>query len=229
MGQNQLSAQAAKDVVWVCRRLAAALQGDTTILQALDSISPRAPAGPRALLRAMRDNLVSEATVARGLISRVPAFVWGTILSGELHGAPGPALTKLADRLEAERSLPASHNRLLREYSLAVGRLGLMLQVGVPILQALEAAAESIVVPEPRGALLAAREAVRGGADLSEALAPVAADLPPMTIEMIRDGEQTGRLAETLSIVADYLLDEAAKARPARVGQVRDLPGKRQA
>ena len=215
MGQNQLSGQAVKDVVWVCRHLAAALQGDTTILQALDSISPRAPAGPRALLRAMRDNLVSEATVARGLISRVPSFIWGTILSGELHGAPGPALAKLADRLELEQAGPSPHDRQLHAYSLALGRLGLMLQVGVPILQALEAAAESTVPPEPRRALLAAREAVQDGADLSEALAPVAADLPPMTIEMIRDGERAGRLAETLSIVADYLLDEAAKARPA--------------
>jgi len=199
------------DVIWVCRRLAAALQDGATILQALDSILKEAPAGPKSLLGAMRGNLVTEATVARGLISLVPSFVWGTMLSGELYGAPGPALTKLADHLAAEQEATGAADPVLRDYSLALGRLGLMLQVRVPILQAMDAVAESAAVSEVREAMLAAREGVGDGADLSDALARVAADLPSDAVEMIRDGERSGRLPDALPIVADYLMDEAGQ------------------
>jgi len=199
------------DVIWVCRRLAAALQSDVTILQALDRTVCEAPAGPRSLLSAMRDNLVTEATAGKGLISRVPSFVWGTMLSGELYGALGPALTGLADHLAAEQEATGAADPVLRDYSLALGRLGLMLQVRVPILQAMDAVAESAAVSEVREAMLAAREGVGDGGDLSEALSRVAAEVPPEAIEMIRDGEQAGRLAEALPIVADYLMDEAGQ------------------
>jgi len=210
MGRKQLSADDAGDVIWVCRHLAAALQGDASILRALDSILPGAPSGPKALLQAMRQNLVSEATIARGLIPLgLPSFVWGTILSGELYGAPAPALVKLADRLEAERATGPVKHKQLYAHSLAIGRLGLMLQVRVPILSALEATAESASVPEVRDALFAARAAVSDGADLSEALCRVTADLPPAAIDMIRDAEKAGRLPEALPVVSDYLLDEA--------------------
>jgi type II secretory pathway component PulF len=115
MGRKQLSTDDAGDVIWVCRHLAAALQDDASILQALDSILLGAPSGPKALLQAMRQNLVSEATVARGLIPLgLPPFVWETILSGELHGAAAPALVKLADRLEAERAAGPSKDKQLR-------------------------------------------------------------------------------------------------------------------
>ncbi len=99
MGRKQLSTHDAGDVIWVCRHLAAALQGDATILQALDTVLPEAPAGLEALLSAMRENLVTEATVGRGLIGDSP-FIWGTILSGELPELrSGPR--QLADHLEA--------------------------------------------------------------------------------------------------------------------------------
>jgi type II secretory pathway component PulF len=209
MGRKQLSTHDAGDVIWVCRHLAAALQGDATILQALDTVLPEAPAGPKSLLSAMRENLVTEATVGRGLIGDVPSFIWGTMLSGELYGAPAPALVKLADRLEVERTTGPVKHKQLYAHSLAIGRLGLMLQVRVPILSALEAAAESASVPEVRDALFAARAAVSDGADLSEALCRVAADLPPAAIDMIRDAEKAGRLPEALPVVSDYLLDEA--------------------
>jgi len=199
------------DVIWVCRRLAAALQDGATILHALDSILKEAPAGPKSLLGAMRGNLVTEATVARGLISLVPSFVWGTMLSGELYGAPGPALTKLADRLAAEREVTGPADPVLRDYSFALGRLGLMLQVRVSVLQALESVAESASTADVRETLLAAAEGVRAGADLSDALARVAADLPSDAVEMIRDGERSGRLPDALPIVADYLMDEAGQ------------------
>jgi len=207
---------ATDDTIWVCRRLAAALHQGMTILHALESALTGAPAGPRALLEAMRENLVSEGTAARGLIPlRFPSFIWGTVLSGELCGGPGEALALLADRLEAEQASPAPQDRILHLYSLALGRLGLMRQVGVPMLQALEAAAESVDLSDVRDAIGAAREAVGAGAELSDALERVAAGLPAAAVDMIRDGEESGRLPQTLSVVSDYLLDEASR-QPAR-------------
>ncbi len=50
MGQEQLSGSEASDLIWVCRHLADALQGDTTVLRALDAISETAPPRARRLL-----------------------------------------------------------------------------------------------------------------------------------------------------------------------------------
>jgi len=216
MGRKQPSVQQLHDLIWVCRRLAAALQGETTILQALDSVLGDAPIGPAHLLQAMKTNLLCDGTVGRGLVSLVPSFVWGAILSGELRGALGDALIAVADRLETEESLGPKGCDALHHYSLAFGRLALQLQLRAPLLQALEAAAESLPAPEVGEILFAAAEGVRAGADLSEALSRVAADLPPSAFEMIRNGEQAGNLPISLSIVSDYLLDEARARKEAK-------------
>jgi type II secretory pathway component PulF len=212
MGHKQLSTRDVGDVTWLCRHLAAALQDDATILQALDTLLPRAPSGPKAMLQAMRQGLVSQANAARGLTPLgLPSFVWGTILSGELHGTPGPALTKLADYLDGERQTARGADSTLRDYSCALGRIGLMLQVRVPLLQALESAAESAALPDVREAILAACDGIRDGADLSEVLSRVTAAIPAEAVDIIRDAELAGRLAEALPVVADYLLDEAVQ------------------
>ncbi len=210
MGQKQLSTEDAGDVIWVCRRLAAALQEGATILHALDSLLPTARSGRKELVAAMRQGLVGEGNAALGLIPLgLPSFVWGTILNGERRGATALGLTRVADRLEIERVAGPARDKRLHAYSLALGRLGVMLQEWVPILTALEAAADSIPSPEARDAMLAARDAVREGVELSQALSRVAAGLPTAAIDMIRDAEKAGRLAEVLSVVSDYLQDEA--------------------
>jgi type II secretory pathway component PulF len=210
MGHKQLSAEDAGDVIWVCRHLAAALQRETTILPALDSLLLATRSGRKELVAAMRQGLIGEANVARGLVPLgLPSFIWGTILSGELRGDAASGLTRVADRLEIERAAGLVRDKRLYAYSLALGRLGVMLQEWVPILSALEAAADSVSSPEVRDAMLAARDAVREGVDLSQALSRIAAGLPPAAIDMIRDAEQAGRLAEALAVVSDYLQDEA--------------------
>jgi len=140
-----------------------------------------------------------------------PSFIWGMVRNGESRADLGPTLTLIADRLEAERTTPPPKNRGLHAYALGFGRLGVMLGVGVPILTALETAAAAAPRSQAHDVLMAARTAVRRGTDLSDALQPLAPDLPEMTLDMIRDAEQEGRLAEALPIIADYLLDEAAR------------------
>lgn len=216
-GRGSPSRWEPRDLLWVCRHLAAALQGEQDILRALDALSQHSPARLRGLLAAMRQSYVAGNALARGLIpSGVPSYLWGTMLAGELQRDLPGALNKLAERIETEQLMPLPRDRQLHAYSLALGRLGMMLQVGVPLVQATEAAAESGLLAEVREALMGVSRAVSDGSDLSEALARAAPDLPPMTTEMIRDAEAAGNLSSALPVVADYLLDAAGEKAPRR-------------
>jgi type II secretory pathway component PulF len=208
MTTKALTPQQMADMIWLCRRLASALQNETPAVSGLESLAREAPPGAKRLAAAMRQHAAIGDCMARGLADLgVPSWVWGTLLSGEQQANPEYALTQVASRLELEQSLGEAADRRLRSFSLAFGRLSVMLALGVPILTGLEAAAEGLPDPHARDAIFAAREAVRQGADLSDALAD--AGLPPMTLDMIRDGEADNRLAEALSVIADYLLDAA--------------------
>ena len=90
-----------------------------------------------------------------------------------------------------------------------------MLDLKAPILTALEAAAESLADTNVRSEVLAARSAVRAGADFSDALVECCPNVPDAAIDMIRDAEREGRLSAALPIIADYLLDVAGE-KPAR-------------
>jgi type II secretory pathway component PulF len=200
------------DIIWLCRRLASALQGDQPILSALDSVAEDAPAPLAKPIHAMRESISAGRSISDALRRlEWPSFISGMVHNGESRGDPAPTLTLIADRLEAEHAAPSPKNRGLHAYALGLGRLGVMLGVGVPILTALETAAAAAPRSQAHDVLMAARTAVRGGADLSDALEPLAPDLPEMTLDMIRDAEREGRLSEALPIVADYLLDEAAQ------------------
>jgi type II secretory pathway component PulF len=65
-------------------------------------------------------------------------------------------------------------------------------------------------------ALQAGRQAIVRGDALSAALGSAGVSFPPQTIEMIRDAELEGTLDQALSVVADYLLDEAGEKRVQR-------------
>jgi len=204
------------DIALTCRRLAEALQVGVTIAPALQAVVKRAPARLRPLVEALRRRVSAGGRMSEELAEwGLPSYVWGVVRWGENRGDLAPALALLADRIELERTPPAVKNRRLYAYSLALGRLGMMLAAGVPLLQAIESAAESVAPSEASDALAAARRGITGGESLSEALQAAAPDLPAMTIDMIRDGEEAGRLDEALPVVADYLLD-AAGPKPSR-------------
>jgi len=200
------------DMIWLCRRLASALQGDQPILSALDSVAEDAPAPLAKPIHSMRDSVCAGRSISDALLRlEWPSFISRMVRNGESRGDPGLTLTLIADRLEAEQAAPPPKNRELHAYALGFGRLGVMLGVGVPILSALETAAAAAPRSQAHDVLMAARTAVRAGAELSDALEPLASGLPEMTLDMIRDAEREGRLSEALPIVADYLLDEAAQ------------------
>ena len=216
MGAKRPSASHADDIGSLCRRLAAALQGGRPILCALDDIAERTPSRLRPALRAIRERLRGGGRISEALADLgAPSFIWGTVRSGEASARLAQALTLLADRLEAEKAIRPARNRTLHYYALAFGRLGMMLSAGVPILSALEAAGESLGHPGVGKVFIGlTREMKRGWGEFADAVGRLAPELPPMAVEMLRDGERDGRLDVALPIVADYLLDEASQ-RPA--------------
>jgi type II secretory pathway component PulF len=217
MPGKQFSPQDQTDMIWVCRRLAAALQGGETVVSVLDHLSRSAPKGPRRILSAMRDSLARGRAASDALLELgMPRFVPGVLKWGELGSRVAEAATVLAERLELERTIPPITNRELLAYSLAFGRLGVLLGIGMPILTAIGTAAGSVPGAKAQTCLNRAGEGVRQGVDLSEALARAGAALPEMTLQMIRDGEEDSRLHHALSVVSDYLLDEAGAASSAK-------------
>ena len=218
MGLPGLPPEMLDDVLWFSRHLASALQATDSLPSALDTLRGLASPSQRAFLAPLqrgveRGERLSDLLLERGL----PTLVWGMVKSGEAGARLAEALGLLADRLETEKAAPPPGDARLYAYSLALGRLAPMLILRVPILNALEVAADSVSPSEATDALKAVRAAVAGGAtSTAEALARVAPDLPPLTIDMLRDGEEAGRLAAALPIVSDYLLDAAAQTAAKR-------------
>lgn len=217
MGARQLSPQDRADLIWFCLRLAANLQGGNSLRDALANMLPEAsPSQKEAITRAQRCLRKGE-QLSEAWLTRLPGFAWVAMRAGELGSRLPEALSRLADWLEAEQSAPQTPS-VLRSYALAFGRLGMMLSLRVPILSALEKAAE-VPDAEVTEVLFAARAALSEGVGLGDALARLAPDLPPLTTEMIRDGEEEGRLDQALSVVSDYLLDQAENEAPQEVSR----------
>ena len=81
--------------------------------------------------------------------------------------------------------------------------LATLMASGVPILQALETVAGAIDNEVISGALLDARNAIREGERIAEPLARSKL-FPPMVLQMITIGEETGSLDAMLGKVADF-------------------------
>ena len=80
--------------------------------------------------------------------------------------------------------------------------LGLLLQSGIPILRALEVATPTLSSDELKASLFLVQERVAGGSGFGDALKEVSA-LPELFAQLIKVGEESGELAETLMDIAD--------------------------
>ena len=142
---------------------------------------------------------------------------WGWLVG--LAGAGALAAFFLARRGEAfrERSdaallrLPLL-GRLARGYNAArfAGTLALLAGAGVPILKALQAAAETLGNRAMRADAMAALVQVREGAPLASALS-ARKRFPGLLSMFARLGEQTGRLPAMLQRAADQLSSEVQR------------------
>jgi type IV pilus assembly protein PilC len=85
--------------------------------------------------------------------------------------------------------------------------LGTLLMGGIPLVQALETAAESLNSDLLREALITARKTVSEGQSLSRALSATRV-IPPLAVDMIEVGESTGALPAMLASVAEFFEDD---------------------
>lgn len=85
--------------------------------------------------------------------------------------------------------------------------LGTLVQSGVPILEGLEITAKTTGNRVIEDAVLESRASIAGGDTISDPLARSGV-FPPMVVQMINVGEQTGGLDEMLEKIADFYDDE---------------------
>jgi len=85
--------------------------------------------------------------------------------------------------------------------------LGTLLSSGVPILDALEICAKTAGNVVVQSAIMYAREKISEGKDLAGPLAETKV-FPPMVVQMIGVGEQTGAMDQMLQKIADFYEDE---------------------
>jgi len=89
--------------------------------------------------------------------------------------------------------------------------LGTLVSSGVPILEALEITARTSGNAIVEDAIMATRKSVEEGKTISEPLK--ASDVfPPMVVQMVAVGEQTGALETMLNKIADFYEDEVDEA-----------------
>jgi type IV pilus assembly protein PilC len=89
--------------------------------------------------------------------------------------------------------------------------LGTLVSSGVSILDGLEITARTAGNRVIHDAVMASRASIAGGATISEPLQKTGV-FPPMVVQMINVGEQTGGLDEMLSKIADFYDDEVDNA-----------------
>jgi type IV pilus assembly protein PilC len=85
--------------------------------------------------------------------------------------------------------------------------LSTLLTGGIPLVQAMETAAESLNTPLLQRAVEAAGKSVREGQPLSASL-KVSKFFPGLAIDMIEVGESTGALPQMLNSVAEFFEDD---------------------
>lgn len=159
------------------------------------------PAPTRFLMKAS-DFLKSQWYVALGIVIGLWVFIgwYKRTTMGKFHYD----WVKL--RLPVFGKL--SHKIALARFSRTLGTL---LGSGVPILNAMETVAEALD-NEPIGrAVMQARASIREGHDIGTPLAE-SGYFPPMVVQMISIGEETGALDQMLHKVADFYESEVEAA-----------------
>ena len=151
-----------------------------------------------------------------GLSEGVRTYWWlAPVLAGGGWVALARAGASPRGRLALDRAalaLPVV-GRLCRKMVMArfARTLGTLVASGVTILEALEITAAGVGNRVVRDAVMSSRASIAGGDTIA---APLRASgvFPPMVLEMIHVGEQTGGLDAMLAKIADFYDDEVGRA-----------------
>jgi len=134
---------------------------------------------------------------AGGLAAAVVLFRWWARKDSARH---------TVDRIKMK--LPIAGEIWLKYQVAQLARiLSTLLTGGIPLVQAMETAADSLATPLLRHAVESAGKCVREGQPLSGSLR--ASDMfPPLALDMIEVGESTGALPSMLNSVAEFYEDD---------------------
>jgi type IV pilus assembly protein PilC len=158
-----------------------------------------------ASLPRMTEILIAIGTTARsyilafagGLVAAIFAFRWWS---------RRPSAREKVDRIKIK--LPIAGEIWLKYQVAQLGRiLSTLLTGGIPLVQAMETAADSLGTPLLKKAVEAAGKGVREGQPLSGSLKQSKL-FPPLAIDMIEVGESTGALPAMLNSVAEFFEED---------------------
>jgi len=162
-----------------------------------DSFHATLPAMTRILITIGTAAQGSILAAAGGLVALVVAFRWWS--------RKDSARAKV-DRVKLR--MPGFGEIWLKFQVAQLARiLSTLLTGGIPLVQAMETAAESLNTPLLQRAVEAAGKSVREGQPLSASL-KVSKFFPGLAIDMIEVGESTGALPQMLNSVAEFFEDD---------------------
>lgn len=149
--------------------------------------------------------LIAVGTTAQSYVVIAAVIIVAAVVAGRyyLRTEAGQAA---ADRLKMKTPVLSE---IWTKYQVAqMSRLlSTLLSGGIPLVQGLDTAAESIGSPLLKGALSKAQKMVREGQSLSSALQSTGI-FPPLSIDMIEVGESTGALPAMLNSVSEFYEDD---------------------
>ncbi len=149
--------------------------------------------------------LIAVGTTARSYILAFAAMLIGGIFLFRWWARKESAREKV-DRVKMK--LPIAGEIWLKYQVAQLGRiLSTLLTGGIPLVQAMETAAESLGTPLLERAVSVAGKGVREGQPLSASL-KTSGLVPPLAIDMIEVGESTGALPAMLNSVAEFFEED---------------------
>jgi type IV pilus assembly protein PilC len=158
-----------------------------------------------ATLPAMTRILITIGTAAQGSILAAAGGLLALIVGFRWWSRKDSARAKV-DRLKLR--MPGFGEIWLKYQVAQLARiLSTLLTGGIPLVQAMETAAESLNTPLLQRAVEAAGKSVREGQPLSASL-KVSKFFPGLAIDMIEVGESTGALPQMLNSVAEFFEDD---------------------
>jgi type IV pilus assembly protein PilC len=158
-----------------------------------------------ATLPAMTRILISIGTAAQGSIIAVVAGLVAAFAAFRWWARKDSARSKI-DRVKLR--MPGFGEIWLKYQVAQLARiLSTLLTGGIPLVQAMETAAESLNTPLLQTAVEAAGKSVREGQPLSGSL-KASGFFPGLAIDMIEVGESTGALPQMLNSVAEFFEDD---------------------
>ena len=158
-----------------------------------------------AQLPALTVFLISIGTAARSYILVLAAALAGGIAGFRWWSRQEAARNRL-DRIKMK--LPVAGEIWLKYQVAQLSRiLSTLLTGGIPLVQSLETAADSLSTPVMKQAIETAGRMVREGQPLSASLR-ASKMFPPLALDMIEVGESTGALPAMLNSVAEFFEED---------------------